>query len=150
MIYMILRVISPLIVSNVIRRIQVNRIFSWIDNDFYRIAIKRVIDSKWNFNQNLLIVWTTCKWSDGEWWLLLDKFFTWLVWWSPFYWFEFTLKQTFHFCQINFRNIEQNIYDRQYSTSVFTMTARCKTHRTTENNSFQRIDAGIEWPLKIK
>ena len=53
-------------------------------------------------------------------------------------------KQTFHFCQINFRNIEQNIYDRQYSTSVFTMTARCKTHRTTENNSFQRIDAGIE------
>ena len=91
----VLRVISPFIVIIVIRRIQVNRIFSWIDNDFYRIAIKRVIDSKWNFNQNLLIVWTTCKWSDGEWWLLLDKFFTWLVWWSPFYWFEFTLKASF-------------------------------------------------------
>ena len=53
-------------------------------------------------------------------------------------------KQAFHVCQINFRTIEQNIYDRQYSTSVFTMTARCKTHRTTENNSFQRIDAGTE------
>ena len=53
-------------------------------------------------------------------------------------------KQAFNFCHINFRDIKQSIYDRQYSTLVFTMTARCKTHRTTENNSFQRIDAGIE------